>query len=779
VPVAADAAAHRAVARADAARPSDLTSVVLMPNGPSPAPPGQTRAVPTVLAAAFLALALWTVGITLWMERIAYTALPWGDHWDHWRTVLADGYSLDMLFAQHNEHRILTARVLFWLDEHLFGATNTFVFAAILLVQGLHALLLWRLGARASGQAGAASVALAGLSLTMMFAAHQFSNFTWAFQVQFVLVFLLANVTFYLLLRDRDQAARAGGLPGAWFVGAVAAAWATTFTMANGLVVWPLLLALAACLRAPRGRVAVLALNAAVAWALYLWDFHTPPHHGSMIDGLRQLPKSLAFTAAYVGSPVDATVTFLGLAAGPVVDAWRVPLAVTAGTVGGLLALRHVVRAIIDPASARGAQLALLSGLGFTLASALMTGLGRAPTFPLTEAMTSRYLTPALVFWACLAMLAWAEASAPGEEGERPRAGWRFGSTLLLLLIVFIGAPQYPRLDHARGFVNYLNEAEAAMVANVYDKQLWGRYYYAPDTLPTVLDYFREHDLSVFRQDWTAWPGQRFASLFDDRSGAECLGSFDEVSPIASARPGFRFQGWAWDVREQQGAARVVFVDESGLVLGSTSVVQTRPDVVLALPATVPSPEVGWLGYAPSTSASRVDAFLIREDDRSGCKIGSIAVPSSIALAPIELVGAIYEGARFEASPGWTPNGTYPDIGPVPLPGPAYGSWSGSDANTGTLRIGPIGITERTSSIAVPLVTGPVVRDLSLVLSDKTTGEVLVTLAPPPASQTWSVIQIEFPARQVGTELEIVANDAGAGWGQWMALGAPRHVSPR
>ena len=146
---------------------------------------------------------------------------------------------------------------------------------------------------------------------------------------------------------------------------------------------------------------------------------------------------------------------------------------------------------------------------------------------------------------------------------------------------------------------------------------------------------------------------------------------------------------------------------------------------------------------------------------------------------PAAAVGAPYDGVRFEAGPGWTPNGTYPDIGPTPLPGPMYGSWSGSDANTGTLRIGPIAVTDATSSIAVPLVTGPVVRDLSLVLADKVTGQVLVKLAPPPGVQTWTVIEIDFPERPAGTELELVASDAGAGWGQWMAVGAPRRVSPR
>ena len=578
-----------------------------MPNEVSSPQPPPAHRLPVVVAAAFVAVALWTLGTTLWIERIAYTALPWGDHWDHWRTILGRGYSLPFLFAQHNEHRILTARALFWVDEHAFGATNTFIFATILLVQLLHALLLWRLGVRASRATGATSIAMAALALAMLFAAAQFSNLTWAFQVQFVLVFLLANLAFYALLRDRDQAAagaRGHGRSGGWLALAIVGAWAATFTMANGLVVWPLLLMLAVWLRAPKSRIGVLTVNFVAAWALYLWDFHTPPHHGSMLDGLRQLPKSLAFAAGYVGSPVDSTLTFAGQWLGVAVDGVRVPVAVTAGAIGMLLALRHALRALIDPATFKGDQLTLLHALGFTLAAALMTGLGRAPTFPLTEAMTSRYLTPALVFWTCLAMLAWAEAAArPADEGSRE--SWRLERALLLLLVVFVGVSQYPRLAYARGFANYLGEVEAAIVADVYDQELWRRQYYSPDTLPPVIDYFREHDLSVFRQDWTAWPGQSFTALFASPSGGECLGNVDEIVPVASARPGFRVQGWAWDTREGEGAERVVFVDEDGLVLGSTSVVQVRPDVVQALPATVHSPEVGWRGYVGINARSR------------------------------------------------------------------------------------------------------------------------------------------------------------------------------
>ena len=71
-----------------------------------------------------------------------YSPVP---HWDEWALFydLANGVkSLGWLWQQHNEHRILTTRLLFLLDVELFHGTQIFLLAAIFLTQLLQVGLL-------------------------------------------------------------------------------------------------------------------------------------------------------------------------------------------------------------------------------------------------------------------------------------------------------------------------------------------------------------------------------------------------------------------------------------------------------------------------------------------------------------------------------------------------------------------------------------------------------------------------------------------------------------
>jgi hypothetical protein len=97
-----------------------------------------------------------------------------------------------------------------------------------------------------------------------------------------------------------------------------------------------------------------------------------------------------------------------------------------------------------------------------------------------------------------------------------------------------------------------------------------------------------------------------------------------------------------------------------------------------------------------------------------------------------------------------------------------YGSWSGSDANTGSLRLGPVR-AGRQSAIGIPLVTGPGNKGLSIRALNAKTGKVIASLDPVPVHTAWWVWNIALPEPDLS--VEIVAEDAGTGYGQWMAVG--------
>ena len=145
-----------------------------------------------------------------------------------------------------------------------------------------------------------------------------------------------------------------------------------------------------------------------------------------------------------------------------------------------------------------------------------------------------------------------------------------------------------------------------------------------------------------------------------------------------------------------------------------------------------------------------------------------------IAEAAPTRIGPALTGGSAAIQGAWTPDGYYPDAGHAPVEGVVYGSWSGKDANTGSLRLGPYPVKAR-SAIAIPLVTGPGAgTGLSLEILNAKTDKPIASLSPVPKHETWWLWNVELPADPEA--IEIVAEDAGSGWGQWFATGVPHYV---
>lgn len=125
----------------------------------------------------------------------------------------------------------------------------------------------------------------------------------------------------------------------------------------------------------------------------------------------------------------------------------------------------------------------------------------------------------------------------------------------------------------------------------------------------------------------------------------------------------------------------------------------------------------------------------------------------------------------------WTVDGYYSGVPGPPLPGTAYGSWSGSDANTGSIRLGPFS-ADGSPAIGIPVITGPRTDGLSLRLIDASTSDTIVDLETLPSfpSQFWVVWKVPLPPAVREHPLVIEAKDAGRAWGQWLAVAIPHRM---
>ena len=194
------------------------------------------------------------------------------------------------------------------------------------------------------------------------------------------------------------------------------------------------------------------------------------------------------------------------------------------------------------------------------------------------------------------------------------------------------------------------------------------------------------------------------------------------------------------------------------------------------------------LGYFPSLFANLSVNTLITSHSPSfrylllapkpGNRSAVIAVDGFQFVRFSEAAGVLRYG-RLETG-SWTANGVYPEAGAPPRPSAAvsaqvFGSWAkGGDANVGTLRMGlldPDGAT----AIGIPVVTGPVNRDLSIVVRDHGTGADLARMDPPPVLRRWRLWRVDLP-QTPGLVIDIIATDHGATWGQWLAVGVPTRL---
>ena len=263
------------------------------------------------LAAALVcAAAAATVAGTVAAVWRFHVALP---YWDEWQTItdfrrLADGtYGLADLARQHNEHRLVLPRLVFFADEMWCGLSGRLDQTVTLALQASNAAVLAVLAARRTARAAHRAL-LCGFVVLLLFTLRQEQNFSNGFQVQFVGVCsaaILAAVAYGAAL-ERSSSGRTGSGP--LFAVAGLACAASACTMANGVLAGFVLAAAAVLARAP-ARVAggTLALSALLA-AAFFRDYR---------PGGDSLPSSALathvwacprFGAAYLGNPLGPDV---------------------------------------------------------------------------------------------------------------------------------------------------------------------------------------------------------------------------------------------------------------------------------------------------------------------------------------------------------------------------------------------------------------------------------------------------------------------------------------
>jgi hypothetical protein len=167
-----------------------------------------------------------------------------------------------------------------------------------------------------------------------------------------------------------------------------------------------------------------------------------------------------------------------------------------------------------------------------------------------------------------------------------------------------------------------------------------------------------------------------------------------------------------------------------------------------------------------------ITAYVLEADNRSLCAIGTQSLQRAALEVLFDKLGSFFAVSNPEIAGAFVPDGYFKGLGGPehpPVDGPVYGSFP--DAATGSIRLGPFHVDGHTE-IAVPVVTGPDTHGLSIQIRDAATKQALAEMAPPSVRESWWAWHPDLPQ---GKELdvEIVAEDKGTGWGQWIAVAWP------
>lgn len=694
-----------------------------------------------------LAVAVYVVVSTLTRVAVLVHPLPHGDQWDFVQSLghyFAGQYSFLDLWGQHNEHRIFFPRLLFFVDVLCFGGSNRFLVVTTCLLQALHVWLLVHI----AGQAGGASrPALIAVAAACLFHASQLWNLFIGFQVQFVLVYLAATAAFFALSRYGETRGSRSAAP--WLLACLAAAGVATGSMANGLLVWPLLVSLAVQLRLPRRTLALVGTVAVLFFVVYLWGYRTPDDEHSALQGLTQPIEFLSHLVAFLGSP-----SWMASSA----------LAMIVGAVTLVAILFTIGRSLPFWRQQSPTQAVWLHVLILVLCTAGLAASGRAH-LPIFEVCTSRYATPVLLAWAVLAYA----FVGQGGLGVRPRSR----TAVLVLLLVGLGVSQAEHRSTASSFCHEQDDAASCLQVGVCDVSALRRTHgVAPGTLLDRSEVLRHRRLSVFVDGWQFLLGTRLTDHFVVRPGTLPTSSVDACEPMPGDPTTLRASGWACDPDTGQGVAMILVVDHHWCVVGLGRGRSARPDVAALYPGV--GRDIGWHTWAKNADGvSRPFQFAVLADGTA------VRIQDGQQMVE-DLHGSVTPGADFAPIAALDVHGNWPQLTPLPelhecpFAGVATSTWNGSDAHMGTIRTVLV-VPRDANALEIPVVTGPDATGVSLrVIDPKSQQTIGYLVAPALAQRQWRVWQVRLTGLAVHPSLLLVeAEDKGVGWGQWIAIGTP------
>jgi hypothetical protein len=336
-----------------------------------------------VLCRLFIALGILPVIYSVALTTRAYMACPEQDQWGVLDSILRgrEPWHLSWLWSQHYEHRIAITRLLIWADWTFFGGVSVSLLVETYIVQSLHCWVIWYALRRSESIPWSLRYTLQGLFMFCLFHPNQAHNFVWPFQVSFVLPFgigtlALLGTAFFHRMRHPILAS---------LCIAVAPMFAA-LNLAGGLLIGPVVLCLAWGRRLPRTFLITIALGFLTTSLLYLHGYQAPPGNSSPLESIQHPILLLNYVLSYLDGSFPAMPHHPPMVA----------------AVSVLLLTYLAVRFRRSSGEVSDFEWFCFAECALVLGTAVITGLGRLSFGANQATFSSRYQTPAMLYWASL-----------------------------------------------------------------------------------------------------------------------------------------------------------------------------------------------------------------------------------------------------------------------------------------------------------------------------------------------------------------------------------------
>jgi hypothetical protein len=661
----------------------------------------------------------------------AFSGIPF---WDMWNGHL--GFFSKVMngeqaawWIQHNEHRIVLSRALFWLDLKLFNGSEWFLISINYFLIAISSFIFYRLVDQQSKnlQSKNTKDLLFLLICSLLFFWAQENNMTWGFQSQFILAQLLPLTTFYVFYLSHNSNTPYQSIGFFWL--SCLFGVLSLGSMANGVLALPLLLVMSFILRASVFRKLTIAALSAVFIYLYFLGYKSPASHGSLTQSLLNNPLDVAaYVLLYLGGP------FYYLSGK---DSYMIT-----GIAGLFLILSSIaffIKLIIsekkNPLTA--AMLMFLIYIGGT---ALGTASGRV-IFGIDQALSSRYMTPALMAWSTLIILYLPYIERKYIENKK------LVNIVVGLVFLSLLPTQRHALDSQSDKFFEHKVAALALELGIKDQTQIGQVFPSSEWALAIVEQPVERNHSIFGQFPFVNLREQIGDSTQTKFKHECRGSIDESFYIDDARF-VRVRGWIYSPDTSSSPELVRILDQEGHVVGFAVTGQSRPDVANAV--AIAAGSSGFKGYIDSTKA---DSKLTLQGMGPNCELhahGSIT-PYKVKPSQATTNQPTTNSAQLDGFNEWQGSDFFKTkTGGLKI----LGSVINSDADTGAVRL------TLKKGDTVLYRSGPTISHQKLKING--------TVYPLPLAIEW--VMLEFSNPNLPIQFQAEFSDQGVGWGEWSAI---------